>query len=68
MNWNTWLRFKMRAIFEYSVRARPVPDAGPVPDARRAAQRGTARASSTHSTPLQVRAHWSELQGMAWYV
>ena len=21
MNWNTWLRFKMRAIFEYSVRA-----------------------------------------------
>ena len=33
MNWNTWLRFKMRAIFEYS-----------------------------------VRAHWSELQGMAWYV
>ena len=62
MNWNTWLRFKMRAIFEYSVRARPVPDV------RRAAQRGTAHASSTHSTPPQVRAHWSELQGMAWYV
>ena len=37
MNWNTWLRFKMRAIFEY------------------------ARDPS-------VRAHWSELQGMAWYV
>ena len=58
MNWNTWLRFKMRAIFEYSVRARPVPDAAC----------GRPHASSTHSTPPQVRAHWSELQGMAWYV
>ncbi len=57
MNWNTWLRFKMRAIFEYSVRAR---------DPSRTRRAAHASSFSSH-TPPQVRAHWSELQGMAWY-